>query len=50
MFHDPVRHGEGWFRGAMGTGVSGVVMGRQREAKDVSESGADHPAGQDGGE
>ena len=32
VFHDPVRHGEGWFRGAMGTGVSGVVM-VGREAK-----------------
>lgn len=45
VFHDPVRHGEGWFRGAMGTGVSGVVM-VGREAKGVREA---HPAGRDEG-
>ena len=44
MFHDPVRHGEGWFRGAVGTGVSGVVI----ESRGASEGGCEAPpAGQE---
>jgi hypothetical protein len=44
VFHDPVRHGVGWVHGAIGTGVSGVVMLRDTTAKVMSEGRSAPPA------